>query len=357
MDSSLSRGTRSVAVGLAALAALALSAPALPALTVERVVEQTFKVDGPPEVSVRSFNGSVSLRLGAADQVRVKATKYVTSLSGLRAERELDRIRLTLEQTGRVIRLETEEPDGAFRWGWGGRGVRFEVELPPTSSLDVQTSNGPVRGEKLGGFGRFKTTNGTVTLSDCAGDYEVLTSNGSVTAELKEGTLQARTSNGRIRVRGIAKSIVARTTNGRIEVDLEGAAEIIQATTSNGAITVAGRADRIEAHSSNAPLQIELSDGVAEVSATTSNGAIDFAGTLRGDNEFVSSNGSITLRLARQSAFHLDARTNAGGISSEIPLERIEVSDRRSLIGSTAGDPTANIKVRLNSGAIRLERL
>lgn len=146
-------------------------------------------------------------------------------------------------------------------------GARYVLRVPRRSLLDhIVTSNGPVRLNDLNGAARLKTSNGSVRVFHVAGDLDAGTSNGTVELEDVKGDCVVKTSNGRVRAQGVRGAFDATTSNGSVDAavdELRGNG--VRVTTSNGGITLRlARAvnARLMARTSNASIStdFEVSD-------------------------------------------------------------------------------------------------
>jgi hypothetical protein len=156
----------------------------------------------------------------------------------------------------------------------------------------------------------------------------------SVRVRVPDGAaVTLRTSNGKIVVRDVEGPVDARATNGRVEI--HGATGPVALATTNG------------------PIACEATDAV--VTADTSNGGIDFRGTLApGRASFRTTNGRVTLKLPESQAFHLDARTTNGKVSTDFDIAAERDYKARLLIGTVGQNPMTDVKVRTTNGSVRI---
>jgi len=145
----------------------------------------------------------------------------------------------------------------------------------------------------------------------------------------------ASTSNGSVRVTEVAGDPLLRSTNG--SVTARGVDGYVAAATTNGAVSVG---------------DVGGLDG-----AIASNGSITAAvPALRRDVVVATSNGPITLSLARTLDAAVDAQVSNGTISVRgLSLSNPEVSDRR--VRGTLGAGTHALSVRTSNGRIDLTPL
>src|SRR5581483_1169370 len=151
-------------------------------------------------------------------------------------------------------------------------GARYVVRVPRRTQLDrVTTSNGSLRVNDVAGPARVKTSNGSLKVFNLAGSFDGGTSNGSVELENIKGDCTIKTSNGRVRAQGVGGAFEATTSNGSVDAAV---GELhpggVRVSTSNGSITVRLARSvnaRLMARTSNAPVSTDFeltSRGVVE---------------------------------------------------------------------------------------------
>ncbi len=145
--------------------------------------------------------------------------------------------------------------------------------------------------------------------------------------------------------------LVLRTSNGSVEVrDFDAGADI---RTSNGRITVSGLSGELEANSSNGT--IEVTDFTGSATLGTSNGSIRFAGSLvsGSENDFETSNGSITIDLDDDASVDFEGSTSNGSVSSDFPI--LVTSSGRNHLEGTIGDGDAELTAKSSNGSIKVQ--
>ncbi len=289
--------------GLLALlgALLALSGCfGLPLYEATRVVEGSFAVTGAVDLDVWTSNGRVTVR-GVVGQTSIEVTATIRSRgdSEIAAAARAAQVVVDMFHDGDHLELEYD----ASAHPWDVRrytGVDFEITVPTTADVEVDTSNGRIGVTDVTGIFELDTSNGTIEVTDGLGEVHASTSNGQVSVARFEGILELRTSNGRVEMENVDGIVDARTSNGRIAFTgtlVEGIDH--RMTTSNGRIDVALPADLsmiIEAETSNSTISTNLPligdtegkewSAVLNPPATgtltleTSNGQIEILGTL-----------------------------------------------------------------------------
>jgi DUF4097 and DUF4098 domain-containing protein YvlB len=131
--------------------------------------------------------------------------------SGVRVETAGGRIRTNGPRTGR-----------GESWS-----ASFDIQLPRTAMLTLNTHNGGISIDDFRGTAKFRALNGGVSLSNVGGDIRGETTNGGVNVDVRgdrwdgEG-LDVETRNGGIRLSlpdNYSAELETGTTNGRVNID------------------------------------------------------------------------------------------------------------------------------------------
>ena len=194
-------------LGLVALAVLLVPAGTLRAgePATERF-EKTYDLTGITKVRLQNVNGSVRLATVDRPTAHVVAVKKAR---GSNAEEILRDTEIRVVKAGTVLDIETILPRqrrflGFFHWGSDPAAeVAYELELPGTLPVDVETVNG------------------------------------RVSAERRTAPLTLNTVNGSVRVEGHDAPVQVNTVNGSVEVSFAGAFHASKLETVNGSVTVA----------------------------------------------------------------------------------------------------------------------
>jgi len=264
-------------------------------------IDRTYDVGRSPELLVDSFSGSITVRAGDGNEIRVLATRHASRRS------DLERIKVDIQaQEGRLA-IVTSNPDQLSR-AW----VRLELVVPASISFDLRTSSGDLALSDLDGDGKAETSSGGVAAHDLSGSVALHTSSGNLSVEGFEGSLSVHVSSGTIKIEDAEGDLAAHTSSGQIDV--------------RGA------------------------DGPVHLS--TSSGSIDYQGSPEGDCSFESGSGSIVLRLPSGLDAWVDLRTGAGSIRVDFPVDG--ASSTRAVQGTIGRGDDATVSVQTSSGSIRL---
>lgn len=199
------------------------------------------------------MNGGVEVVAWDRNEVEVRAKVWANAGSEDRAREIARAVEVTV--SGGIV--GADGPDVARRESWG---VSYELRVPRSSDLHLETHNGGITVEDVTGGIRFAALNGGVHLSGVAGDVRGRTTNGSLHIELDgdrwAGTgLDAETVNGGVELtipRNYSAELVTGTVNGGIDIDFP--------------VTVSGRIGR--------SLRTTLGDGGPTIRAVSTNGGI-----------------------------------------------------------------------------------
>lgn len=190
---------------------------------------QSFVVQGTPNVVVRNAQGNVVVRAGRVDRVEVQVTTESRGISRGREERDAPEMAAVIEQDGRTITVEPNEPFGPAFWFSDGGSANIEITVPPTADLDMDMESGTldtrgvagrlaarleagrveVREAKLASGSSVEMGMGSIEmegeLTGATPDLDVEVDAGRVDLELPQNTnaqLTATTDAGDIEVRG-----------------------------------------------------------------------------------------------------------------------------------------------------------
>lgn len=208
------------------------------AFTAEDVLSQTFETPASPQVVVETFNGSIDVQAGGADEVSVEVTRRGSGATQAEAEADIQNVEVTMAQEGDTIRIVARRVDSPF--SIGNSGASMTLVVPAGTALDLQSSNGEIVADGVTGDIRMRTSNGAIEVRGGAGSLDLETSNGAIRIEASAAAVDAHTSNGRIEFEGslVEGDQVFDTSNGSIELTLPADLGFnLDAETSNGEIT------------------------------------------------------------------------------------------------------------------------
>lgn len=217
-----------LSVAIAALSALGLAGPVARAdEPLQERFEKVVDVAGLARVRVQNVNGPVRVTSWDKSSVRVIAVKKAR---GSRAAEALKETEIRIVRTGTSLDVETIQPKqvrflGLFSFGDLRKAeVSYEVQLPGTVAVEVETVNGRVSAEGRMGSLTLNTVNGSVKVEAQTGPVHANAVNGSVEVTFAGPlrTSDLETVNGSVSVTCARDSSIRyelQTVNGRIRSD------------------------------------------------------------------------------------------------------------------------------------------
>lgn len=198
-------------------------------------------------------NGGIRVRGWDRGDVLVRSRLQASANTDAEARRLVAGVRV---DTGGG-RVRADGPDTTRDQNWN---VSFEINVPRTAMLTLNTNNGGISIDDFHGSATFHATNGGLTLYNVGGDLRGGTTNGGVNIDLAgdhwDGAgLDIQTRNGGIRMtlpKGFSAQLEAETTHGGITVDFP--------------VTIQGR---LRGH-----LETTLGSGGPKLRAVTTNGGV-----------------------------------------------------------------------------------
>jgi RNA polymerase sigma factor (sigma-70 family) len=208
----------------------------------EEVVAKSFRIRGATRLVVDTFNGPIQVTTGPAGAANVKVTKSVQALTKEAAEEELKNVEVEMTQEASAIHIRAKaKPQN----NQTNRSAAVELQVPPGSALELNTSNGKVSVQGPTGKVGVATSNGRIEVKDTkveggSGVFDLNTSNGSIEVKATKATVAAHTSNGSIAFHGaLAEGAHSfQTSNGNVSLHLPADANFsLDAQTSQGKVT------------------------------------------------------------------------------------------------------------------------
>ncbi|HSS45223.1 MAG TPA: hypothetical protein VLO07_07765 [Thermoanaerobaculia bacterium] len=198
----------------------------------EEVFEKAFSMEGVSRISVQNVNGRIEAFAWEKPYLKVRAVK---TASGSSAEDTLAQTEIRIRKLGEEIRIETINPSRHRLFSFldfGSHHVRvdYEIQVPAGADIRLETCNGAVHTNGIGGSLSCDAVNGSIEIGEADGPVRASTVNGSLRIgfhnALKKSHLE--TVNGSVEVAFNRASSIRydlETVNGRIEGDIDLAVE------------------------------------------------------------------------------------------------------------------------------------
>jgi hypothetical protein len=215
---------------------LLLASPWSYAATVEEVFTKQISFQQGGYLELHNSNGGVELQSWDKNEVEIKAYKRVRAESKAEAEELMKELKVEVVQTGPEIKVETITPQairkdgGFFSWLFNGDNnsfsVEYEIKVPKSIDLNIETTNGKVYCKQIKGRLRLDSTNGKIIAREIEGLVRSKTTNGSLDIELlsvpPNEEINFSTTNGSITLHlpeNYGAEVNLKTTNGHIDSD------------------------------------------------------------------------------------------------------------------------------------------
>ncbi|HTA38767.1 MAG TPA: DUF4097 family beta strand repeat-containing protein [Candidatus Acidoferrales bacterium] len=195
----------------------------------------SFSVSGAPTVRIQATNGSITLKTGGGS-VSVTATKKADS------QEKLGALKVTSSQSGNTITITAVDPQPCNDCG----SIAFDATVPAGAKVELQTANGSIAANGLGGDSRMTTVNGSVhaAYASTSNVHAVAleTTNGSITLNLpsnaKLGRVRGSTTTGRISSDWSLNIDRSNYVGSSLDQTVQSGGITINATTVNGSISI-----------------------------------------------------------------------------------------------------------------------
>jgi DUF4097 and DUF4098 domain-containing protein YvlB len=248
--------------------AIVFAAATAGAATLDQTFDRTYDVRPGARLVLDNVNGRVIVTAWNQPRIRVRAEQHVESHDRASAQKTMASL-VNVSADANGLRIHTNYPknnDGFFAWLAGMNvetRVNYEIVVPRSMNLDVETVNGTVTASNVNGVLRFSTTNGRIVVERCAGELDASTTNGGIAAELLAVApgrpVRLSTTNGRITValpRTIAARLDAGTSNGSINSDIPVLTRSSDRHSLRGTINGGGPAE-LRLHTTNGSIEIK----------------------------------------------------------------------------------------------------
>jgi DUF4097 and DUF4098 domain-containing protein YvlB len=295
---------------------------------------RTLEVSGPVNLQIETGSGSISVRAGSANQVRV--TGHIRANNwGLFANRPAPEAIKRLEenppiqQSGNDIRIGHID-DAELR---RNISISYEVVAPANTQLHSSTGSGSQDVSGLDGAVDANAGSGSVKVSDIGSGVRAHSGSGEINIEGVKGAVYARAGSGSISARNIAGGFDGETGSGHISLEQTGAGSVRAETGSGG---------------------LELRNVHGSLQAQAGSGNVKAEGEATGEWRVHTGSGSVELRLPQTASFELSARTGSGSINLSHSVTVQGTVSRKEVHGK-AGNGGVPVQVETGSGNIVID--
>jgi DUF4097 and DUF4098 domain-containing protein YvlB len=308
-----------------ALAGLVLGLAALPVLADTRM-EKTLRLEPGGEFRLDTDMGKVTVTGSSESGVRVVITSKHKDLDELLSFR--------FEENGSSASIVARKKHRFSFWSSSGDYVQYEVQVPASTRLSIETSGGGITISGMRDSARLNTSGGGIQARDHVGDLDVDTSGGGIRLHDVKGKVRANTSGGGVVAEGIDGPVRAESSGGSIE--LSRVSGDIDAETSGGGIRIEQAGGRVHADTSGGGIEATFARGNSK------------GGTLE------TSGGGIEVGLDPESDLSIEASGN--GVRSDLPL-RVQGEISRGRLNGSLGKGGNTLRLHTSGGSVRIQSL
>ena len=157
--------------------------------------EKHFAIAGKPDLSVRTFDGSIEIRPWDKADVQVVVEKRGRDKS------DIANIEVQTQQNGNHVEvLVKDTPMHGIGIHFGGRSAKLIVSMPASADVSARSGDGSIDVEGLTGHIQLQSGDGAIHAARVGGDIDVHTGDGSVTLSGKLTGVRARSGDGSVTI-------------------------------------------------------------------------------------------------------------------------------------------------------------
>lgn len=239
-----------------------------------RTDQGTTSAEGAEVLELSTFNGGVTISPGNGTDVEYSVRYTAYGETDADAQAACETLSCEVSQEGGVLKITALNPKRYL-----SAGVAFELKVPHSLAVRVDTTNGEVQASGLRAGLTVDTSNGTIDCKTIAGDLDLKNSNGGISVFDASGTANLKTSNGNIRYSGMLTGMENKlsSSNGSIQLSISPKIPTyVTASTSNGRVNCKLPRVKTTAESKTALEALLGTEGDAQTSVqlSTSNGSV-----------------------------------------------------------------------------------
>ena len=290
---------------------------------IDKEIAKSFDVSPGGLFSLETDLGTLEVQTGDKNTVEIEILLKADTRDDEKAEEIFDRFKVDFEQDGNEVYVtgDLDKEEDTWRFWEKNRNkirIKFIITIPQEFDLSLETSGGSITVADLHGKVQAHTSGGSLEFENINGSVYAKTSGGSISLSSCTGFADVKTSGGSISIGRVEGDVVAKTSGGSINVD-----EVLGA-----------------------------------IDASTSGGSVNarIARQPKNDCRLTTSGGSVTVYLDPDLSFDVDAKTSAGRVETDFPVEvrgRLSKSSLRAQIND--GGP--ELYLRTSGGNINLFEL
>ena len=179
--------------------------------------QKRISVTGTPNLTVRSFDGTLEFRSWDRDEILIDIERRAASAA---EARDID-VEVT-ESNGDIVVEARRPPRQGFLEQIGNPSprVRMVLAVPRRLNLEARTGDGAIMARDLNGRIELSTGDGSIRLQGIQGRMTIRTGDGAITANELQGSVTVSTGDGSVMLSGRLDELTARTGDGAIDINV-----------------------------------------------------------------------------------------------------------------------------------------
>jgi hypothetical protein len=312
-------------IGIAILAACTL-----PAAAAEGTFDRSLQVTGTVNLQIETGSGSINVRTGGANELRV--TGHIRSSDWMgSAEERVKKLESNppIQQSGNDIRIgHIDDPDLRRNIS-----ISYDVVVPTSTQLRSSTGSGNQDVSGISGSLDASTGSGSLKISSIGSSVRAHSGSGNIDIDGAGGNVTVRAGSGTIHASRVAGGFDGETGSGHLTLEQTAPGSVRAETGSGG----------LDLHNVHGSLQAQAGSGNIKAEGEATGGWVVHTGS-----------GSIQLRLPQNASFDLDAHTGSGSINLSHPVT-VQGSIGKKEVHGKVGAGGVPVEVQTGSGNILIE--
>lgn len=296
-------------------------------------IKKSFPVSPGGSLTVKSSIGTVEVQAVDTNNVNIELARQIKAANQQEFEQIIRDLQLDFVHKGSDVEVLVKLPE---EWDWKKiKRVRLDMKItiPLVYNVKVRTV-GVIQTNDLQGTVELASSGFPLTVGNVRGSVNLSSSGGQINARDVNGPATVSSDGGSIRMGNIDGDFNVRSSGGSIN---------------------AGRVDgSVTAHSAGGPIRI--TEVTNAVKAITQGGSVStyISRQPQSDLSFVTTGGSVNLRLAENVRLTLEADVGAGSVLSDFPLPKREPDS--SIVKGDINGGGPQLIVRTAAGSLTLRK-
>ena len=296
--------------------------------------QRTLNVTGAVNLEITTGSGSIDVRNGASNQIRV--TGHIRVSNGWFGENDnleerIKRIEANppILQSGNDIRIGHIDDPELRR----NIAISYEVVVPAETRLQANTGSGNSQVEGVQGPVEIGAGSGGIQVSDIGGTVRAETGSGNIAIDRIKGNVRAKAGSGSIQASDVAGGFEGYTGSGHVTLE-QTAPGAVHVDTGSGGVELRGVRGSLE--------------------AKTGSGSILAEGSPTGAWSVHTGSGGIHLKFPSDASFDLYAHTGSGSLNVASPMTVEGSLSRKEIRGKVHGGGVS-VEAETGSGSIDID--